>query len=252
MALTPFSDDGRKGNSVEISRNKPILCHLAVHLLSVLSGRHKCLELYLLGTNNFLNLKTTGSIWLSYEAAPPSTTQNPHILCWKSSSNSANLMQHRISFLILPLLRRDPAPTQSCVSEPWGCSSATLGTPALPAMPGVPKIWGRCAGEERGWSAPVSDLVFHTGGSKQSCSPPWDHELNIHPHNSTPSQLSCCRWPCLSTHRTPLIPSLCLPMTSPCSFWSREQQAQECSEHTPGVEHIYRMDLSMSGSRDGV
>lgn len=125
MALTSFSDDGRKGNSVEISRNKPILSHLVVHLLSMLSGKHKCLELYLLGTNNCLNLKTTGSIWLSYETAPPSTTQNPHIFSWKSSSNSANLMQHWISILILPLLRRDPAPTQSCISEPWGCCSDT-------------------------------------------------------------------------------------------------------------------------------
>lgn len=123
MTLTSFSDDGRKGNSVEIIRNKPILSHLAVHLLSVLSGRHKCLQLHLLGTKNFLNLKTTRSIWLSCEAAPPSTTQNPHISGWKSSNSSANLMQHRISILILPLLRRDPAPTQHCISEPWGCCS---------------------------------------------------------------------------------------------------------------------------------
>lgn len=160
MALTSFSDDGRKGNSVEISRNKPILSNLAVLLLSTLSGRHKWLELYLLGMNNLLNLKTTGSIWLSYEAAPPSTMQNPHILCWKSSNNCANLMQHRISILIL--LRRDPAPTQCCISEPWGCCSDTP----------VP-LWAfqlQCLGcqrfgegeEERGWSAPVSDLVFHT------------------------------------------------------------------------------------------
>lgn len=36
MALISFSDDGRRGNSVEICRNKLILSNLAVHLLCML------------------------------------------------------------------------------------------------------------------------------------------------------------------------------------------------------------------------
>lgn len=167
MTLTSFSDDGGKGNSVEIIRNKPILSHLAVHLLSVLSGRHKCLQLYLLGTNNFLNLKTPRSIWLSCEAAPPSTTQNPHISGWKSSNSSANLMQHRISILIPPSQK---GPSYHPALYFWALrlllrhSCATLGTPALPAVPVMPRIWGRCGGGKWGWSAPVSDWAFQTGG----------------------------------------------------------------------------------------
>lgn len=162
MALTSFSVDGRKGNSVEISRNKPILSHLAVHLLSMLSGRHECLELYLLGTNNFLSLKTTGSIWLSYEAAPPSTTQTPHILCWKSTSNSADLMQHSISILILPLLNRDSAPTQDCISGPWGCCSN------VPVPRWALQLSLQCLGSQR-----FGKRVERRRGEELKCSSKW-------------------------------------------------------------------------------
>lgn len=79
-ALVSFSGAGRRGNSVEISRNKPIFSHLVVHLLSIVSCGHRSLEWYLPGTNDSLNVKNTGSTWLWHSAAPPRTEQT-HVCC---------------------------------------------------------------------------------------------------------------------------------------------------------------------------
>lgn len=106
MALVSFSDAGRRGNSVEISRNKPILSHLVVHLLSIVSCRHRSLEWYLPGINGSLNVKNTGSTWLWHGAAAPGTEQT-HVFC-------AGRSQAMLKISMLTPLRRDTG------SRGWG------------------------------------------------------------------------------------------------------------------------------------
>lgn len=105
-ALVSFSDAGRKGNSVEISRNKPILSHLVVHLLSIVSCGHRSLQWYLPGTNDSLTVKNTGSTWLWHGAAPPGTEQT-HVFC-------AGHSQAILKISMLTPLRRDAG------SRGWG------------------------------------------------------------------------------------------------------------------------------------